>query len=82
MSEPIAQEVEEEKPTTYDMKRCHILGRRDLKAHARTLPLDKIKMHHVLPSALNHLERDRAHLVMVKVSSNESVTLKDILAEE
>lgn len=68
------------KVSSYDMKHCHILGRGDLKANARTLPLDQLKLHHILLSVLDYQQREDAQLVVVKVSSTESVTLKDTLS--
>lgn len=64
----------------YNSRLCHILGRRDLIASARFLPLSKLKLHHILPSVMNRRMKESAQLIVVKISSVESVTLKDCTA--
>lgn len=68
-----------ESPVEYDMKKCYFLGRGDLVSSARNKPLSEIKLHHVLSCVMDSRARENAHLVIVKVTSAQSVTLKDIM---
>ena len=63
----------------YNNKLCHIIGRSNLKAPARHKPLSEIKQTDILPSSLSKATRDKAQLIVLKISSSESVTLKDTL---
>jgi len=62
----------------YNSRACHILGRRDLISSARFLPLSDLRLHHILPSSMSRRAKENAQLIVVKVSSVQSVTLKDV----
>lgn len=64
----------------YDSRLCYVLGRKDLISSARFLPLNQVKMHHILPSSLSTKAKKNAHLIVVKVSCVDKVTLKDVFA--
>lgn len=64
----------------YNSRLCHVLGRRDLIASARFLPLNRLKLHHILPSSLSTKAKADAQLIVVKISCVEKVTLKDAFA--
>lgn len=65
-----------------DSSQCHVIGRGDLKPSARQLPLNKVKLHHIMAAALDHRQIKDAKYIVLKVSSTESVTLKDTLPED
>jgi len=61
----------------YADKHVHIIQRRDLKAPARIKALSEVRLSDILISSMSTRMKEEAQLIVLKVSSMESVTLKD-----